>query len=335
MLRYFMVRKPKSSVKRPGNSSAQESGRRNDNVIFIICIIISFAFWGLIKLSEVYEASYTFKIHYNNVPVEKKLTSIVDTSLNVSFNARGFNILRLNLFKDMKNLTIDLNDFNILKEGDEYYIYTQKLKDQMARMTGVLESEISFSESMLGFRLADLYEKNVKVKANLSLNFIEQYDLYENAIILPPTIKILGPKATIDTISEVVTQNVTLQDLDKDQTIMAGLSNPNPRLLRFDPEQVEIKIRVEKFTESSIEIPIDFSNMKQNIQSFPSSVKVFFKVAQKDFNNVQASGFNVKPELNDVNLQDVDYLHLILTRKPEFVRNTRIVPANVEFLITK
>jgi YbbR-like protein len=335
MLRYFMVRKPKSSVKGPGYSSGHESGRRNDNVIFIICLIISFVFWGLIKLSEVYESSYTFKIHYNNVPVKKRLTEIVDTALNVSFNARGFTILRLDLFKDMENLTIDLNDFNILKEGDEYFIYTQKLKDQMAEMIGVPESELNLSESMLSFRLEDLYEKEVRVKANLSLNFKEQYDLYENAIISPPTVNIYGPKATIDTISVAETQNVTLQNLDNDQTITAGLSNPNPRLLRYDPKQVEIKIRVEKFTESSIEIPIDFSGIKQNIQSFPSSVKVYFKVAQKDFNNVQAGGFNVQPEISGINLQDVDRLHLVLTKKPEFVRNERIVPTYVEFLITK
>jgi len=330
-----MVRKSKLAVKGPGYSSGTRSGRRNDNVIFIICVIISFAFWGLIKLSEVYEASYTFKIHYNNVPVDKRLTGIVDTSLNVSFNARGFNILRLNLFKDMQNLTIDLDDFNILKEGDEYYIYTQKLKDQMAEMIGVPESEISLSESMLEFKLEDLFEKDVKVKANLSLNFKEQYDLYENAIIFPPTVKILGPKTTIDTINEVVTQNVTLQNLDSDRSVKAGLTNPNPSLIRFDPEQVEIKLRVEKFTESSIEIPIDFSNIKQNIQSFPSSVKVYYKVAQKDFNNVQAGAFIVKPELSGVNLQEVDRLHLVLVKKPEFVRNERIVPTYVEFLITK
>jgi hypothetical protein len=330
-----MVQHSKSSTYKAGYSPKRESGNKNDNVIFIICIIISFAFWGLIKLSEVYEASYTFRVHYNNVPVEKRLTGIVDSTLSVSFNARGFTILRLDLFEDMENLTIDLNDFNILKEGNEYYIYTQKLKDQMAEMIGVPESEISFSESMLGFILKDLFEKDVKVNARLSLTFKEQYDLYENAIISPPTVKVFGPKATIDTLTEVSTQNVVLQNLDNDQIVKAGLANPNPRLLRFEPENVEIKLRVEKFTESSIEIPIDFSNVKQNIQSFPSSVKVYFKVAQKDFNNVQASGFNVKPELRGINLQDVDRLRLILTKKPEFVRNERIVPTYVEFLITK
>jgi YbbR domain-containing protein len=154
-------------------------------------------------------------------------------------------------------------------------------------------------------------------------------------IISPPGVKVFGPKATLDTLNQVFTQTIVLQNLDSDKTVTIGLSNPNPSLLRFEPEQVEIKLRIEKFTESSIEIPIDFSNIKQNIQSFPSTVKVYFKVAQKDFNNVQAGGFNVKPELSGIKLQDVDRLHLILTKKPEFVRNERIVPANVEFLITK
>ena len=337
MLRLFMSpeHKSKSKIGRGYAPKEESGGRKNDNIIFFICIVIAFVFWGLIKLSEVYNVTYAFNIEYNNIPVEKRLTKLIDSTVHVNFNARGFMVLRLNLFEDMSKLRINLDNYSVLKEGDEYFIYTQELRDKLARIIGIDETDINFSEPTLGFILENLHEKVVAVKANLSLNFNEQYDLYENEIISPASVKVYGPKATIDTLNEVFTQNINLQSLDKDQVISVGLLNPYPGLLRFDPDQVEIRIRVEKFTESSIEIPIDLSNVRQNIHLFPASVKVYFKVAQKDFNNIHAGEFTVKPETRGVNLTEVDRLHLTLTKKPGFIRNERIVPTYVEFLINK
>lgn len=319
----------------PFISQQEKGGRKNDNIIFIICIIISFVFWGLIKLADTYNVSYTFNVDYKNVPAEKRLTSMLDSTVNVNFDASGFMIMRLNLFKDLSQLTIDLDECDMLKEGNEYFVYTNDLKQNIAEVIGILETDVSFSESMLGFMLENLHQKKIKVKASLSLNFSDQYDVYEPEIVTPSTVTVYGPKTTIDTLNEVLTQNLVLQNLDKDQMFNVGLNNPIPSLLRFDPEEVEIHIRIEKFTESSIEIPIDFSNINKNIQTFPSSVKVYFKVAQKDFNNIPAGEFTVKPITGGIDLTKVDQLHLVLSKKPSFIRNERLVPNYVEFLINK
>lgn len=332
-----MRKKNKQKLRvRTSNQIEQESrGRKNDNIIFIICLVIAFVFWGLIKLAEVYNVTYTFKLNYENVPVEKRLTSMVDSTLDVNFSARGFMIMRLNILEDMGVLNVNLDEIDMIKEGDEYFIYSKELRDQLAGIIGISESEISFSESMLGFKLENLYKKEINVIANLSINYKEQYDLYEKEIVTPSKIKVFGPKETIDTLTDVSTENITLQNLEKDRVMQIGIENPYPNLLRFDPEIVEIRLRIEKFTESNIEIPIDFSNVKEDIHSFPSTVKVYFKIAQKDFNNIQAGDFNVKPELKDVNLREAERLNLILTAKPDFIRNEWIVPTSVEFLITK
>lgn len=320
----------------PARPSQQEPrGRKNDNIIFIICIIIAFVFWGMIKLSDNYDVSYSFKIQYENIPIEKRLTVMVDSTVDVNFDATGFMVMRLNLFEDMSTLVIDLDEISIWKEGNEYLINTNELRDMFASIIGVPETDIRFSTTMLGFVLEDLHEKEIKVLPDLSIKYKEQYDLYEQALTSPPKVKVYGPKATIDTLTEVYTQNIMLQGIDEDRMLSVAIANPHPSLLRFDPDHVEINLRVERFTESSIEIPIDFSGVNQNIQSFPSSVKVYFKVAQKDFNNIQAGDFTVKPELKGVKLLEVDRLHLSLIQKPEFIRNERVVPTYVEFLITK
>lgn len=308
---------------------------KNDNIIFIICLVIAFVFWGLIKLSKFYEVSYIFNIQYTNVPVDKRLTSMTDSTLQAEFRARGFFILRINLFEEMSQLPVDLENCTLEKSGTDYFVNTSELLEVIASKTNIPESDIRIDEAKIRFRLEDLFEKEVNVEANLNLSYKDQYDYYEKEIISPKSVKVFGPKSIIDTMNKVSTVNVMLQNIDKDLVLDVGLLNPAPSLLNFDPNKVELRLRTEKYTESNIEIPIDFSEVKENIQAFPSTVKVYFKIAQKDFNNIQAGQFAVQPVLHGVDLQKTDRLNLKLVSKPSFIRNEWIVPSSVEFLITR
>ncbi|HDO28051.1 MAG TPA: hypothetical protein ENH02_08050 [Bacteroidetes bacterium] len=320
----------------PTSPSEKKARRKSDNLVFFICFIIAAIFWLLIKLSGVYNETYHFKVNYSNVPDGKNLSRVIDSTLDVTIKAKGFTILRLNLFENMKNLNINLKNMGLMsREGNVYYVNTDMLKTKIGKAIGIPNSDVKFSKSTLGFVLEQLSKKVVPVSANLDLGFEEQYDLYENPVVTPSKIKVFGPPSILDTLSGVFTQKVILKKVDADRKIGVGILNPAPGKLQFDPEIVNITIRVEKFTESSIETPVDLSGVKLKIKTFPAIVKVNFQVAQKDFNNVQPGQFKVVPETKGVNLHIVQELHLVLTKKPDFIRNEWITPANVEFLIIK
>lgn len=321
----------------PGSVKAQESNiGRNDNIIFIVCIVIASLFWGLIKLSEVYTEDFVFRINYTNVPAEKQLTRMADSTIIVNIEAKGFSILKLNFYEDDNTIDIDLADIDIIRnEKNDYLIYTQELKEVFAEIFEVEETDFTFSKITLGFTLEDLQEKQLLVLGNNELGFKKQYDLYKPSVINPEKITVYGPKEILDTLSFVLTQSITLIDLDEDKTISVGLENPLPNLLHFTPDIVTMDIRVEKFTEKSIDVDINFSSINAEIKSFPSSVKVNFKIAQKDFNLAEASQFQVIPETEGVDIQKAEKLQLKLVRKPDFIRNDWIVPTEAEFLIIK
>jgi hypothetical protein len=123
--------------------------------------------------------------------------------------------------------------------------------------------------------------------------------------------------------------------IDEDLSAEVRIANPNPELLEISPDVVTVSLRVEKYTESSIEIPIDFSSINVQVKTFPSIVKVNFQVARKDFTLVQPGQFHVVPEIEGVDIQNTDRLHLKLIRQPEIIRNPWIVPADIEYLIIK
>ena len=184
-----------------GNAKSKSLFRlRSDRLIFFICIIIASLFWSLIKLSDVYSSSYTFRVKYNNVPPDLRLTKLVDSTLDLSVTARGFSILKMNLFDDMENLDINLNNYSIEHRGDvKYAIYTQELTKKLAEVIDVSENNIRLSKAMLSFEMEKTSEKKILVVPNYSINFVSQYDLYSDVKSDLEFIIVYGPQKVVDT----------------------------------------------------------------------------------------------------------------------------------------
>lgn len=322
--------------KSPSKHLGEKSRGKNDNLIFIISIVIAAFFWIMIKLADEYSVDYSFRVEYSNIPVEKRLTTIVDSTIDVGLTARGFTILRLNLFEDMDVLDINLDNFVIAKgDNNSYSVNTFELAERFKTLSGTQITDIAFSLTTLSFILEDLDQKEVRVESNLSLNFRQQFALYEEASITPDRVMMFGPKSVIDTIDIVSTRQIIINNIAENQQAVIGIENLYPDLLHFDPAEVRVDLRVERFTESSLEVPINFSRIDADIKSFPTTVTIFYTIAQKDFSNIQAGQFLVVPETQGIDLTTNDRLHLLLEKKPDFISNERIVPSDVEFLIIK
>ncbi|MCB2208422.1 MAG: hypothetical protein KQH67_08990 [Bacteroidetes bacterium] len=310
--------------------------KRSDNFILLLCIIIAAFFWLLIKLSNSYDVSYTTYIAYENVPVEKRLTKIIDSSLVIGFKARGYDILKLNITENMKLLTLDLTAYQLKKaNNDEYYINTGLIAQELANYININESDIFLSKSTLSFVLSDLHVKEIGVQGRLELGFKDQFDLYEKEMIRPKTVSVFGPLSVLDTMTNVYTEKLKLAMVNEDKSIQVKLYNPLPDILNIEPGEVNVQLRVERFTESSVEIEVDVSSLPENVRTFPSTVQVNFKVAQKDFSNIQSNQFKVIPDVGQTDLTSAKRLHLTLVEKPDFIRNEWITPTDVEFLIIK
>lgn len=328
--------KPYKPLEQNRSSGSKSWSGKNDNWIFFTAVFVSALFWMLIKLSDPYTVPYSLKVSYTNVPNEKRLTFISDSFVSVNVTARGFEILELNLSEDMDILDINLENFSLMKkDGQEYFVYTDELNKRLADVIGIQENNVHFSKNTLSFRMADLQEKKLPVTNIVQFEFSEQFDLYEKPIFTPETVTVFGPAEILDTLQQVYTQNMEILEVNSNQDIRVKLHNPLPDILKFEPEEVSIKIRVEKFTTSSIEVPIDLPGLKQSIKLFPKTVKIHFKVAQKDYNNIRPSQFEVIPDIKNIDIRKAVRLQLRLAKKPGFIRNTTLDPTDVEFLIIK
>ncbi|RLD45873.1 MAG: hypothetical protein DRI88_08295, partial [Bacteroidetes bacterium] len=113
------------------------------------------------------------------------------------------------------------------------------------------------------------------------------------------------------------------------------LKNPFSEINHIEPYEVLVKLKGETFSKIIFGTEKNGSDIPKKIRTFPSTVRINFKVAQKDFSNIKAGQFRVVPETDNINLNEVKRLHLRLAEKPDFIRDEWIVPADVEFLIIK
>jgi len=312
---------------------AEKSKRRKDHVIFLICVLLASLFWILIKLSGEYSVSYALQLHYLNTPKDMMITALKDSSVNINFKSDGYNILDLLLSGKLKTLDANLAHCSIHKLGkQEYSIPSQNLKEKLVRDLGISENELSFSKSELEFRMETLGEKIVKVSPQLALTFKSQHGLYSTKTI-PETIHIYGPEQLIDSIKEIQTVTVRLNNLVSNQEVRALLQNPFPNQIKIIPSTVRLKLEIEKFTESSLKIPIDVSGVNLPIRTFPNTTTLYFNVFLKDYNKIHVNQFKVIPDIKNINLREVKKLGLKVIEKPNDISNERMTPTSVEFII--
>ena len=322
------------------NPNQKKSGSlfrfKSDRLLFFICILIAAVFWLLIKLSATYTVDNSFQLSYKSEPAGLRVTKVIDSSLHLNLTARGFLILKMNLFNDMDNLAINLDNYTIeSNDNSRYSIYTQELTDKLADIIGVGKQNIQFSKAKLSFEMEKSGEKLVKVIPNYSLSYISQYDMYKKVTCEPEYINVYGPQNILDTLNNIYTNNLIRENVMSNFVSKVKLINPSPDLLRLSITDISLNFKVEKFTESEITVPINHKNLNYNIVTFPSQAKVFYQIAQIDFNKIQSNQFDVFPVTKNIDIKEVNKLPLKLSKQPNFVRNVRIVPSSVEFLIIK
>ena len=307
--------------------------RKKDHLVFIICLVLAASFWFLIKLSDVYPVSYNLKIKYTHVPVGKLITKLKDSTVTIHFKSNGYNLLDLMLHGQLDSLNGDLSQCDIRKiSGQEYSVLTSSLRETTAQLLGVNDRDLEFSKPRLGFYMEHLHKTKKKVIPRLDLKFKSQFRLYGYRV-KPEKVEVYGPKQILDTLKTIHTRTLRLEDLAEDKKVKVAITNPDPKMLRFYPDKVTVTLEVEKYTERSLTVPVDVSEIKPAIRTFPMNITINFNVFVRDYEKIQPAQFRVVPDTKNIDLRTVKKLRLELVSAPKWVSNIRLVPAEVEFII--
>jgi len=302
---------------------------------FILFSFLSVIFWFMTKLSKEYDSSIKYPVSYINLPSNKLLQEKPSEYIDVRIKATGFKLISSKV--SPRKLTIDAS--NIYgKSLTNYYLLLsqQKLSVQKQLNTGVKVAY--FIKDSVHFKLGVLNQKKVIVKLISDLLFEEGFELNNSISIQPDSILLTGPKSTLDTISSVSTGLLQKKELNVSINEFLDIKEFNPDSnVSAEKDKVLITASVERFTEGSVEVPIKVINIPdgKQINTFPKFVKVTYRIALSNFNKIDSSTFLIECDYGISENNNLPYLIPKLIGSSSMIKNARISPQKIDFLINK
>jgi len=311
--------------------------KRRKVYIFMICFFISTAIWCLIKLSNVYDAEIKYPIKFINIPEKKLIVNEVDSFMVIQVKTTGFNLLEYTYFKKPYLVSIDLTKLyrKTNSNNQEYYLLTSLLQYQIQQQIGKKNQLVSVKPDTLFFVFENSFSKKVPVKLNLDLSFKKQYAIYDSIKFVPDSIIVSGSYNLLKNIEFIETEKKNINNLSANTELTLRLLNNYPKnLINFGEKTVKVILPVEKYTESSVDLPVDLvnDNNHPSIKLFPNKVSVTFLVAMKDFKFINNEEFTA---VADYTKRIDNTLKVYLLRYPSKVRITKIDPDRIEYILIK
>ena len=302
---------------------------------FLLFILISVIFWLLTKLSKEYESTIQYPVDYKNLPSDKLLQEEPAKDIGIHIKASGFKIISAKLFPS--KIKIESSNLS-LKSGTNFFLLLsqQRLAIQRQMTVGVIIDH--FINDSISFNLGSLEKKKVPIKLISNLSYVAGFDLNGEIVIKPDSITISGPESVLDTIkfvetSEFVRKEIT-ESIQENLLLKKFTQTVN---VSFDTEKVTIAVLVEKFTEGTIKVPFIVTNLPNDmvVNTYPKEVDITYKVSLSNFGKINPSSFVIECDYKMSLENKLQYLVPKLTQQSNLIKNAKITPNKIDFVIEK
>ena len=309
------------------------------SVAFFLSLILSALFWLLTSLSKDYVDEVNIPVVYENLPENLIIVNQPVDMVTAEVKGFGFDLLWQWLKVDKVQITVTANPASLAstKRGGEdiHYLLTQEKTGKLSSIGDEQLEVLKIYPDTLFLKFRPLYLKKVPVKLDAEISFAKQFGFEDEPSIDPDSIVISGLQADVQAIDFVSTAKQTWTELEESLTAEVPLmNNYNARLVRYSNEQVQVAINVAQFTEGSVTIPINvIADNRSVVKVYPSEVEVKYQLPLADFDKVTAEMFRASVTLNASNAGQL--LNVTLDESPVQVRQTRVIPSQVEYIVQK
>ncbi len=303
--------------------------------IFLIFLVLTSIIWLLIELSKSYNSIAVFKVQYENVPSEKLLQNTMISDVGIVLKAPGFSQFRYKA----KEHNIKFNLRKVSKYNGKYYFLPNAqlsyLNDQFPADVEVLNvlTDTIFVE------LGENISKKVLVRTKVDVNFKLGYNFVGNLKSIPDSVLVTGPEKYIDSILEISTNSLELNEVYETINTTLRLRLPvNNDLVKLSANEVQIVGEVDKFTEGNFNIPVVIINEPEGVKvnPFPKEIQVIYQIGLSNFNKINKDSFSIVYDYNQYKNDSLTrYLTPVILQKSDLIYSVKLIPSQIEFLIQK
>lgn len=288
--------------------------------------------WIFVQFSKQYTVPVELPLTYVNVPMDKLLGDENPETITLRIRDYGFNLARYRMIPP--TLEIDLEKARV-ESGQLVYNLEQE-KPAIVNQLNLEFDELAFLQNSLRVNFEQKTVKTVNIVSNIGLNFAVGYSALEEVRLVPDTVRISGPANILDTLTELRTESLKLNNINSDLKGTVNLDKTGLERVTFFQDEVNYSLRTDKFTEGRIEIPIELQNVPEgnNIAIFPKDVIVFYQVSLNDFDKIKPTSFKVVVDFRNEIPQE-GYLLAQVVQKPALVNNVRLSENRIQFVIKR
>ena len=306
------------------------SNKCKECLVFLFFVLVSFAFWMLQTLDDVYQTEFKVPLRLKNVPKEAVLTSELPNEVRVRVEDRGTVLLNYMLGRTFFPVSFDFNDYR--DKGTHVHISSAELLKKVAAQLNVSTHLISVRPDTLDFIYTMGKAKKVPVRLNGEVRAGLQYYVSHIGFV-PDSVIAYAPQEVLDTLTAAYTERVDLENVA--DTFHKRVSLQKLKGVKFVPAYNDLSVYVDMYSEKTVEVPIVGINFPANkvLRTFPSKVQVTFQVGLMHFKEISSEDFFIGVTYEDILKANGDKLLLTLKSVPDYVSHARIIPASVDYLI--
>lgn len=305
--------------------------RTNFNA-FLFFLFFAVIVWIFVQFSKEYNQIIEIPVEYVNVPPDKVLTKDNPEELQLRMIENGFRIAWFSLFAP--TLSIDVSQ---LSEEDERLIYVvDEHRDEIQQQLDIDFEDSRFLRDAISINYQQRKQKTIPVYSRIEVSFGAGYSATGDLQLEPDSVTVSGPDNILDTLNQLQTVRLTMNDVKNDLSGTVAIDTSRFEKVNFYRNRVNFSMDVERFTEGSVEVPVELINVPSdlNVVIFPKEILVFFQVSLKDFNQVQASDFSVVGDFDQIS-NNQDFLIPRIAKQPDFVNNLRMNEKKIQFIIKR
>lgn len=306
------------------------SNKCKECLVFLFFVLVSFAFWMLQTLDDVYQTEFKVPLRLKNVPKEAVLTSELPNEVRVRVEDRGTVLLNYMLGRTFFPVSFDFNDYR--DKGTHVHISSAELLKKVAAQLNVSTHLISVRPDTLDFIYTMGKAKKVPVRLSGEVRAGLQYYVSHIGFV-PDSVIAYAPQEVLDTLTAAYTERVDLENVA--DTLHKRVSLQKLKGVKFVPAYNDLSVYVDMYSEKTVEVPIVGINFPANkvLRTFPSKVQVTFQVGLMHFKEISSEDFFIGVTYEDILKTNGDKLLLTLKSVPDYVSHARIIPASVDYLI--
>lgn len=296
-------------------------------------MLLSLTAWLISRLSQTYSHTVEFALDYAHLPEGMVMVEAPPEEIGVRIRANGFQLLGYQV--SPKKVSLDLREARTTAKG--YFISPQAYRDQIEGQLGQGVGLLQIPADTIFMNFQQLQSKTVPVRVQASLDFAQNYML-DGAIRLEPSqVHLLGPPDEIDSILEVHTAPLSLNNVKEDFAIELSLEEAGKLThTEFSEDRIQVSGKVFRFSETVLQLPVEVVNLPDglNIQTFPEFVGVLCKGRVAGLKSLSAADFRL---IADYTAPEAESGRLMLTlaEQPDQVYEAQLLESSVEFIIRR